>query len=187
MGDANNYEQYAWDASGNLIALRKCNGQVVVQSFDALNRLVSRTFPGGVGNVQYNYDLRGLKTASQFGDGSHTIINSYDGLGQLTQTSAGGKTLRYRYDAASNVIDVAWPDGFHVSTQYDGFGRPSQLLENGTASLAKYSYDAPNRRAGSPVHAQPVGRHYAIERDGSLRSFLKPSLMCARLRPASTP
>ncbi|WP_175874370.1 RHS repeat-associated core domain-containing protein [Burkholderia sp. BCC0397] len=119
----------------------------MTQSFDALNRLVSCTFPGGVGNVQYNYDLRGLKTASQFGDGSHTIINSYDGLGQLTQTSTGGRTLRYRYDAAGNVIDVAWPDGFHVSTQYDGFGRPSQLLENGTASLAKYSYDALNRRA----------------------------------------
>ena len=147
FGDANNYEQYSWDASGNLVALRKRNGQVVTQSFDALNRLVARTFPGGVGNVQYSYDLRGLKTASQFGDGSHTIINSYDGLGQLTQTSAGGRTLRYRYDAAGNVIDVAWPDGFHVSTQYDGFGRPSQLLENGTASLAKYSYDALNRRA----------------------------------------
>lgn len=100
-----------------------------------------------MGNVQYSYDLRGLKTASQFGDGSHTIINSYDGLGQLTQTSAGGRTLRYRYDAAGNVIDVAWPDGCHVSTQYDGFGRPSQLLEYGTASLAKYSYDGLNRRA----------------------------------------
>ncbi|WP_175754306.1 hypothetical protein [Burkholderia ambifaria] len=45
------------------------------------------------------------------------------------------------------VSQSAWPGSFHVSTQYDGFGRPLQLLENGSASLAKYSYDALNRRA----------------------------------------
>jgi len=44
------------------------------------------------------------------------------------------------------VTDLAWPDGFHVSTQYDGYGRPTQMLENGTQSLAKYTYDTLNRR-----------------------------------------
>ncbi|MFC0403378.1 RHS repeat protein, partial [Paraburkholderia rhizosphaerae] len=146
MGDANNYEQYTWDANGNLVALRKRNGQTVTQGFDALDRLATRTFAGGAGNVQYGYDLRGLKTASQYSDGSHTVTNSYDGLGQLTQTSAAGRTLRYTRDAAGNVTDIAWPDGFHVATTYDSYRRPVQLLENGTASLAKYSYDTLNRR-----------------------------------------
>jgi RHS repeat-associated protein len=146
MGDANNYEQYTWDANGNLIALRKRDGQTVNQSYDALDRLATRTFPGGVGDVQYSYDLRGLKTASQYNDGSHTITNGYDGLGRLTQTTAAGRTLRYTYDAAGNVTDTAWPDGFHVTTQYDSYGRPTQILENGTQSLAKYTYDALNRR-----------------------------------------
>ncbi|MFL9984062.1 RHS repeat-associated core domain-containing protein [Paraburkholderia sediminicola] len=146
MGDSNNYEQYTWDANGNLIALKKRDGQTINQSYDALNRLATRTFPGGVGNVQYSYDLRGLKTASQYSDGSHTITNSYDGLGQLTQTSAAGRTLRYTYDAAGNMTDTAWPDGFHVTTQYDGYGRPTQMLENGTQNLAKYTYDVLNRR-----------------------------------------
>jgi len=45
------------------------------------------------------------------------------------------------------VSQSAWPGSFQVSTQYDGFGRPLQLLENGRASLAKYSYDVLNRRA----------------------------------------
>jgi RHS repeat-associated protein len=146
MGDASNYEQYTWDANGNLTALRKRDGQTVTQGFDALDRLTTRTFPGGVGNVQYSYDLRGLKTASQFTDGTHTITNSYDGLGQLTQTSAAGRTLRYTRDAAGNVTDIAWPDSFHVATTYDTYRRPTQILENGTASLAKYSYDTLNRR-----------------------------------------
>ena len=146
MGNANDFEQYTWDANGNLVAQRKRDGQTVAQTFDELNRVSARTFPGGVGNVRYSYDLRGLKTASRFSDGSHTITNSYDGLGQLTQTSVAGRTLSYRYDAAGNVTDVAWPDGFHVGIAYDGYGRPSQLLENGTTSLAKYSYDALNRR-----------------------------------------
>ncbi|WP_175958539.1 RHS repeat-associated core domain-containing protein [Burkholderia sp. BCC0405] len=146
MGNANDFEQYAWDGNGNLVTQRKRDGQTVSQTFDALNRVSTRTFPGGVGNVQYSYDLRGLKTASQYSDGGQTVTNSYDGLGQLTQTSAAGRTLSYRYDAAGNVTDVAWPDGFHVGIAYDGYGRPSQLLENGTTSLAKYSYDALNRR-----------------------------------------
>ncbi|WP_080403843.1 RHS repeat-associated core domain-containing protein [Burkholderia ubonensis] len=146
MGDANNYEQYGWDANGNMVALRKRDGQTVTQTFDELNRLSSRTYPGNAGNVQYSYDLRGLKTASQYGDGSHTITNSYDGLGQLTQTSAAGRLLRYSYDTAGRVTDVAWPDGFHVGVQYDAFSRPSQLLENGAVSLAKYSYDTLGRR-----------------------------------------
>ncbi|CAG4902157.1 RHS repeat-associated core domain-containing protein [Paraburkholderia gardini] len=144
--DSNNYEQYTWDANGNLITLRKRDGQSVSQTFDALDRLATRTFPGGVGNVQYSYDLRGLKTASQYTDGSHTVTNSYDALGQLTQTSAAGRTLRYSHDAAGNVTDIAWPDGFHVALTYDSYGRPVQLLENGTTSLAKYSYDTLNRR-----------------------------------------
>ncbi|CAG4920134.1 RHS repeat-associated core domain-containing protein [Paraburkholderia gardini] len=131
---------------GNLITLRKRDGQSVSQTFDALDRLATRTFPGGVGNVQYSYDLRGLKTASQYTDGSHTVTNSYDALGQLTQTSAAGRTLRYSHDAAGNVTDIAWPDGFHVALTYDSYGRPVQLLENGTVSLAKYSYDTLNRR-----------------------------------------
>jgi RHS repeat-associated protein len=44
------------------------------------------------------------------------------------------------------VTDTAWPDGFHVTMQYDSYGRPTQMLENGTQSLAKYAYDALNRR-----------------------------------------
>jgi RHS repeat-associated protein len=146
MGDGNNYEQYTWDANSNLIALRKRDGQTVGQSFDALGRLVTRTFPSGVGNVQYSYDMRGLKEASQYSDGSHTVTNSYDGLGQLTQTTAAGRTLRYMRDTAGNVTDIAWPDGFHVGITYDSYQRPVQLLENGAIILAKYSYDALNRR-----------------------------------------
>ncbi|MFM0090878.1 DUF6531 domain-containing protein [Paraburkholderia sediminicola] len=146
MGDAKNYEQYAWDANGNLISLRKRSGDTIGQSFDALDRLEARTFPAGVGNVQYSYDLRGLKTASQFSDGSHTITNSYDGMDQLTQTSAAGRTLRYTRDAAGNVTDIAWPDGFHVLIRYDSYRRPVQVIENGESLLAQYRYDALNRR-----------------------------------------
>ncbi|MFC0399144.1 RHS repeat-associated core domain-containing protein [Paraburkholderia rhizosphaerae] len=54
--------------------------------------------------------------------------------------------MRYTHDAAGNVTDIAWPDGFHVATTYDSYRRPVQLLENGATSLAKYSYDTLNRR-----------------------------------------
>ncbi|MGA7813495.1 RHS repeat-associated core domain-containing protein [Caballeronia sp.] len=144
-GDVGNYEQYTWDSNNNLIAMRKRDGQTIGQSFDALDRLATRTFPSGVSNVQYSYDLRGLKTASQYSNGSHTVTNTYDGMGQLTQTSAGGRTLRYEYDEAGNISAMTWPEGFRVMAAYDSYRRPRYVSSSSSAHLVRYTYDTLNR------------------------------------------
>jgi YD repeat-containing protein len=45
LGDQNDYEQYTWDAKGNLMALRKRDGQTIAQSFDALDQLTDAKSP----------------------------------------------------------------------------------------------------------------------------------------------
>ncbi|MFC0399151.1 RHS repeat domain-containing protein [Paraburkholderia rhizosphaerae] len=87
----------------------------------------------------------------------HTVTNSYDRLGQLTQTSAAGRTLRYTRDAAGNVTDIAWPDGFHVATTYDSYRRPGAAAgkrhgESGEMSGASVS--GPNNSQSSDQATQ---------------------------------
>lgn len=48
--------------------------------------------------------------------------------------------------ASGRAITAGWPDSFHVGIAYDSYRRPTQMLENGTVNLAKYTYDVMNRR-----------------------------------------
>ncbi|MFX8223213.1 RHS repeat domain-containing protein, partial [Acinetobacter baumannii] len=89
---------------------------------------------------QFGYDLRGLRTASQYANGSHTITYVWDNAGRLINTTAGGKTLTYQYDAAGNRVQTTWPDAFYTTTSYDALNRPNAIKENGSVNLASYAY-----------------------------------------------
>ncbi|MDR6856846.1 hypothetical protein [Variovorax guangxiensis] len=90
--NANDYEENAYDANGNVTSLRKRNGQTVTQAWDNLNRLTARSYPNSADNVQFGYDLRGLRTSAQFANGSHAIGYAWDNAGRLASTTAGGKS-----------------------------------------------------------------------------------------------
>ncbi|VTU27608.1 Cell wall-associated polypeptide CWBP200 [Variovorax sp. PBL-H6] len=145
-GNANDYEENAYDANGNVTSLRKRNGQTIAQSWDNLNRLTARSYPNTADNVQFGYDLRGLRTSAQFANGTHAISYAWDNAGRLASTAAGGKTLSHQYDAAGNRIRTTWPDAFYTTTSYDAASRPSVIQENGNVNLASYAYDDLGRR-----------------------------------------
>ena len=65
----------------------------------------------------------------------------------MSNTTAGGNTLSYQYDPASNKTRTTWPDGFYTSTSYDALNRPTQINENGTSTLASYAYDDLSRKS----------------------------------------
>jgi RHS repeat-associated protein len=144
------YEAYTYDANGNVLTLRRRNGQTITQTFDKLNRLLTRAYSAAADNVQFAYDLRGLRTASQNTNGSHAITYAWDNAGRLLNATSGGKTLSYQYDAAGNRTRMTWPDAFYVTTSYDALNRPVDLRENGSttvAPLGSYAYDDLSRRA----------------------------------------
>ena len=103
-------------------------------------------YPTAADNVQYVYDLRGLRTAAQFANGSHAITYAWDNAGRQLNTVAGGKTIAYQYDAAGNRVRITWPDAFFTTTSYDALNRASVIKENGSANLATYAYDDLSRR-----------------------------------------
>jgi YD repeat-containing protein len=96
------FEQYGYDAAGNLTSLRKRNGHTVALAYDNLNRLLTRTYPAPYtgDNASFGYDLHGRRTAASTGGSATAYV--YDNAGRLTATTAGGKTLAFHYDAAGN-------------------------------------------------------------------------------------
>ena len=141
------YEQYGFDAAGNLTSHRKRSGDTVTLAYDNLNRLLNRSYPTVADNVAFAYDLLGRRTQASFADASHTVAYVWDAAGRLTSTTAGGKTLAYQYDAAGNRTRLTWPEtSFYVTTTYDALNRPSAIQELGTTNLATYAWDDLSRR-----------------------------------------
>jgi len=64
--------------------MRKRNGKTIAQTWDKLNRLVARTYPDPADDVQFTYDLRGLRTKSMYSSGSHINTYEWDRAGRLS-------------------------------------------------------------------------------------------------------
>ncbi|AMM12940.1 hypothetical protein AX768_01230 [Burkholderia sp. PAMC 28687] len=145
-GNANDYEENSYDFNGNVTSMRKRNGKTVAQKWDKLNRLVARTYTDPADNVEFTYDLRGLRTKAMYSSGSHINTYEWDLAGRLSSATADGRTLWYQYDASGNRNRVRWPDGFYATTEYDPNNRPIAIREFDNPSLATYEYDNLGRR-----------------------------------------
>lgn len=167
---ADDYELYEYDNGGNRTKLRKRDGSELVYTFDAVNRMASKTVPDtrqptlGITHTRdvfYEYDLRGLMTAARFdsASGAEAVLTGYDKVGRVTDSTItmGGdvRTVRSCYDANGNRTRAAYPDSTtslgncaaawtnYVSYDYDGLNRPALIRENGSAQLRAYSYNNP--------------------------------------------
>jgi RHS repeat-associated protein len=139
--NANDYEQNTYDANGNIASIRKRSGSTITQTWDNLNRVIARTYPSNADNVQFAYDLRGLRTSAQYASGTYAVTYAWDNAGRPVGTSPGGKSLTFQLDGAGNRIQMTWPDGFYTTTSYDALNRTGVIKENGSATLASYAYD----------------------------------------------
>jgi RHS repeat-associated protein len=142
------YEAYTYDANGNHTSLRKRDGRTISYVYDALNRVSSKTYPGGGARpVYYSYDLRGLQTEARFDSttGVDAVTSTWDGFGeQATSTTAMSgfsRTLSYQYDADGNRTRITHPDGVYIQYSRDGLGRLDTITNNGSANLIHVQYD----------------------------------------------
>ena len=183
LPDGTDYEEYRYDAAGNLVGKRTRRGDWLLYAYDALGRKMRKLQQtggayGAIGiacaasrtNVCYAYDLVGRQTSVQFGDNGHVIDHVYDGAGRLAQTGDDGRTLSYQYDAAGNRTRLTWPDGFYATYAYDAMNRVTSVSDSAAQTLATYAYDAAGRRA-SITYGNGNVVSYAYHDDDALKSL----------------
>ena len=82
---------------------------------------------------------------------NQTITYAYDALSRVTseQVAPSGeatRTVSYQYDAGGRRSRLTWPDAFYVTYEYDTLGEVTAIKENGSTSLATFTYDNLGRR-----------------------------------------
>jgi RHS repeat-associated protein len=168
------YEEYGYDAAGNVTGHRNRAGEITLFSYDALNRLTLLNRPAGEDDLSSGYDLLGRTVSASLP--GHALAFTYDALGRrLTETSPRG-TYTSAYDLAGRRTRLTHPDGFFVQQDWTVTGEPSQLREWNPANgqpgnvLATFAYDDRGRRT-SLTRGNGTVTSYAYDRASRLTSL----------------
>lgn len=177
--DTSDYEEYAYDASGNRTSLRKRDGSIITYNYDVLNRMISKVVPERPGlaathtrDVFYGYDLRGLQAYARFDSSSgEGLTTAYDGFGRLLSSTllmdTVSRQISYKFDANGNRTQVKHPDGKAANYTFDGINRMNGFLQ-GTTSLGTIAYNTRGLRK-TLTGGVPTG--YSYDSFGRLSSI----------------
>jgi len=135
----NDYNEYDYDANGNVKWERKRNSQTLTNTFDKNNRLIFKDLSDNTysADVTLAYDLRGLMLSSCFGSSDSCSTsgegetNVFDGFGNVKSRTSRqdgyARELSYQYDLDNNRRRVTHPDGYFFQYAYDGLNRLDTL------------------------------------------------------------
>ncbi|PWT74635.1 MAG: hypothetical protein C5B46_03705 [Proteobacteria bacterium] len=138
--DVTDVTTYVWDGTGNLIAVSNALGHVTTLG---------------------SYDVNGRPQQITDPNGLVTTI-AYDARGRIASRSVGGAVTSYSYDAASQLVQVTFPDGSALAYSYDPAHRLTQVLDN-VGNKIVYTLDA----MGNRVKEQVFGARGSLARSRS--------------------
>ena len=151
-----------FDSLDRPVHITDANGVTVTNTYDKLNRLLTRGYPDG-GVEKFGYSANGLVAyTNQIGNASSYTL---DALGRKTgETNADSQTIAYGYDSASDLLSLT--DGKNQTTKwaYDSFGRVTAKTNQVGSVVLIYGYDAA-RPAAQPLE-RGHGDHVLHERCG---------------------
>ncbi len=111
-------QRFGYDSEGNRIERIDGNNVRTILAYDARNRLLSRNFPDGT-KEEFAYDAAGQLTVMK----NPTVEQryTYDSLGRVTEHRyvTFGKTLRYEWDPVGNRLAIRFRDGNNIRYRYD--------------------------------------------------------------------
>jgi RHS repeat-associated protein len=123
---------FHYDGDGNMTSKTDALGVVTTQTFDALDRTSTTTYPAHTAeNVAYTYDQTtgftfGVGRLTSVSDAAGTLTRQYDERGNLlTEARVNGMatlSTAYAYDGAGRVSGMTYPDGTLVTYTRDAAG-----------------------------------------------------------------
>ena len=141
------YWIYGYDANGNLNSQKDAKNQTILFTYDALNRITKKDYPGGT-DVLYYYD----ETTSTNYKGRLTTVTDtsgtekfyYDKLGRTIKTvktiDAVDYTTETTYDSLGRIETIKYPDNTPIKYEYDAGGNLYQIRNVSTGVVyATYS------------------------------------------------
>ena len=137
---------YTYDADGNLIHKVDANGTVSDMSYDALDRLLTVSYPADTSqNVTYTYDESGhgfsIGRLTTVSDRAGILSRSYEERGAVSKEvrslGAANLTTQYTYDLAGNPATITYPSGLVVTYRRDALEHITQVIaqEPGLAAI----------------------------------------------------
>jgi len=127
--------QYQYDLNNNLVVSTDARGRRVTRTYDALNRILTTTYPDGLGQVEYQFS---------YDDSTDGGMNT---VGRLAQVSDPNCTTTYSYDdEGRNVRTRRTISGatYETTRTFDFAGRPIELNYPTNAADLRLLYDYDN-------------------------------------------
>jgi YD repeat-containing protein len=164
----------AYDSANRLIESTDAGGRKVSYTYDAANRVLTRTVdPAGLKlTTSYEYDSAGQQIAVTDATGTVTHL-TYDLKGQLVRTTLDPQGLnlvtRYEYSASGQTLKVTNPGKPVVEYSYDALGRRvgERVDPAGVNQSTTYTYDANGNVTSKTDSLQQVTR-YAYDANNRL-------------------
>ncbi len=173
-------EQFVYDPAGNRTNFVNRAGQTVKYIYDAANRLTEKDFVSAADVMKFGYDTADRLTSGTWTAGAgvtNSILGlAYDTAGRLTNEAqtVGTATLRnvgYEYYADGRRKKLVYPDGTYITYQYSNNGWLTNILDNGTTSIASFQYDAAGRRTQRNLGNSSLTT-YQYDADGHLTNLV---------------
>jgi len=147
---------FTYDARGR-VTQQQSGGLTTSMTYDALDRLVTRTSPEGFESWEYDTAANGIgKIAVTRGTGGQVETYQYDNYGRLqsnTKSYAGTSyTMNRTFDEVGRTVQLTYPSGWGVNQVYNSFGFFSEIRAAQDNALI-WRADARNARS-QLEHAQ---------------------------------
>ncbi|MHB8527434.1 MAG: RHS repeat domain-containing protein [Candidatus Acidiferrales bacterium] len=150
--------------TNNVCSKTDARGITTAYTYDALNRIKSKSYSNGQGSVSYTYDQGGASAfamgrLTQMADPSGSESYTYDADGDLLQLQkvigSTTYTLQYKYNVGGEPTQITYPSGRVVQYAYDAIGRLCNVAPANAGSCSasssyatSYAYDSAGHVTG---------------------------------------
>jgi RHS repeat-associated protein len=167
-----------FDAAGNVLTSTDAKGITATNGYDALDRLISTSYPDSTQNVTYSYDDSNSTTncSSSYSTGrltriienSVTTIYCYDARGNVIQKqqvlNGTTDTTGYGITGAGRLSGIVYPSGTQVTYARDGDGRVQTVTVTPPSGSASTAVSNVTYQPFGPVSGYTLGNGQAIAR-----------------------